>query len=221
MKNRIMKTLVLDFDGTIADTQYSIIETIQMTLKELQLPLAKKEVIKELIGLPIKDTFEKAANISDSVIIGKAIDIYRKLYNDISLNTVQLFPGVKDALMQIHNSGIIIAVASSKGKDALEQLLKKMEVISYISVILGEQDVIHKKPAPDMVLKILEITGTLPNEALVVGDTTYDIAMGQCAYCMTCGVTYGNHSRKLLQCKNPNYIIDNFGELVPIIQSLH
>lgn len=212
-----MKTIILDFDGTIADTRNSIIETVQATLSELHLPLADHAKIKELIGLPLKDTFEKAACIDNADTVSKAIMIYRKRYDDISLKTVKLFPNVKETLQLLYEKGTTITVASSKGKDALNKLLERLDIKSYITFVFGEQDVIHKKPAPDMALHILEATKSKPDETLVVGDTVYDIAMGQGAKCLTCGVTYGNHSRMQLQQQKADYIIDDFKELSKLI----
>lgn len=212
-----MKTVILDFDGTIADTQNSIIQTIQATLKELQLPLANEIMVKELIGLPLKDTFEKAACIKEKQILEKAITVYRELYNTIGLSSIELFPNVKDTLEKLHRRNITMAVASSKGKGSLQSLLDSLDISQYITLTFGEQDVKRKKPAPDMVIEILKIINIQPKEALVVGDTAYDIAMGQGAKCITCGVTYGNHSRTQLKQQKADYIIDDFAELLHIV----
>lgn len=182
-----MKTIIFDFDGTLADTRQSIIQTIQATLKELHLSEAKEEQIKNLIGLPLRDTFVQAGHIQDPDLLEKAIRIYREKYPAISLHSVRLFPHVKDTLKDLHRQGLTIAVASSKGKDALSQLLQSLGIRQYITMTYGEQDVKNKKPAPDMVLKILSETQTEPQDTLVVGDTTYDVAMGQNAGCHTCG----------------------------------
>lgn len=212
-----MKAVILDFDGTIADTQNSIIQAIQATLQELQLPFANKKTIKELIGLPLKDTFEKAAHIEDQQIMEKAIITYRKLYSSISFNNIDLFPNVKNTLKILHKKGTIITVASSKGKDALQKLLDKLEISQFITLAFGEQDVKNKKPAPDMVVQILNKIEVKPCETIVVGDTIYDIEMGQRAECITCGVTYGNHLKAQLEQQRADYIIDNFAELLNII----
>ncbi len=68
-----------------------------------------------------------------------------------------------------------------------------------------------------MVIKILEQTSSQPDETIVVGDTVYDIEMGQRAGCRTCGVTYGNNSREELQQQGADNIIDDFAELLNII----
>jgi len=215
----MIKTLILDFDGTIADTRNSIIQTVQMTMKELGFFDADESVIENLIGLPLKETFINILPEFDEVILKKAIGLYREKYNEICLNTVQLYPNVKETLKLLYDNGTIIAIASSKGKEALSVLLRKMDIYRYIFMVLGEQDVNNKKPAPDMVLRILEETKSIPQEALVIGDTIYDIEMGQRAECTTCAVTYGNHSENRLRKQGANYIINDFIEVIPIIKN--
>lgn len=80
-----IETVILDFDGTIADTKNSIIQTIQATLEILGLPKANDNEIKNLIGLPLEETFIKAAQIKERGILEEAIRIYRENYNSISL----------------------------------------------------------------------------------------------------------------------------------------
>ena len=213
-----MKTIILDFDGTIADTQNSILQTVQATLEELGLESAKESDIRKLIGLPLKDTFLHAAHITNEELLERAIKLYREKYNSISLNTVELFPHVKTVLKELHEKGITITVASSKGKDALLILLNKLDISQYITLVFGEQDVKNKKPAPDMANLILKETKSLPNETLVVGDTVYDIAMGQGANCTTCGVTYGNNTEAELKKQKADFVIDDFADILNVFK---
>ncbi|GAB6122446.1 HAD family hydrolase [Dysgonomonas termitidis] len=216
-----IKTIILDFDGTIADTKDSIIQTIQATLDELGIQRANESGIKNLIGLPLRETFVRVAHLMDRNMQEKAIVLYREKYNQISLNTVKLFPDVKETLKGLHDNGLTIAVASGKGKEALLNLLDRMGIARYISLVFGEQDVKNKKPAPDMALLILEKTNSSPQETLVVGDTVYDMAMGQEAGCITCGVSYGNHTEEQLKSRNPDFIIGKFTEITSIIGEIH
>jgi len=207
-----MKLLILDFDGTIADTKASIINTIQATLKEMGHEKADEKAIQERIGLPINDTFT-AISVIPNDKIDYAIDLYREKYNLICMECVTLFPNVVDTLQYLSKKGIVITVASSKGKTALNLLLEHLNIKQYISCVYGEQDVKNKKPAPDMARLILEHEKCKPKEALVVGDTVFDIQMGQGAGCYTCGVTYGNNSYDELLSQNATYIIDDFGNI--------
>jgi len=212
-----MKTLILDFDGTIADSRNSIVQTIQITAKELGLPQAKESDIINLIGLPLKDTLKNAMHISDEKLLDEATAIYRAKYNETGIDRVELFPNVKETLEILCNQGIIITIASNKGRNGLSLLLNKLGIAQYISLALGEQDVQNKKPAPDMVLRILAETNSAPKETLVVGDTVYDILMGQQANCITCGVTYGNHTERQLREQKADYLIDDFIKIIDIL----
>jgi phosphoglycolate phosphatase len=214
-----MKTIILDFDGTIADTGNSIIQTIQKVAEVLAVSCADESEIKDLIGLPLKDSLIKALHISDENVLENAIKLYRTIFNEF-YDTIDLFSNVKSTLEILVSNGITITVASSRGKDSLSDLLNRLGIIEYITLILGEQDVENKKPAPDMALRILRETKTQPKDTLVVGDTIFDIEMGQRAGCITCGVTYGNHSETQLKKQGADFIINDFREVIELMKKL-
>lgn len=211
-----MRTLILDFDGTIADTTQAIIATVEYTLRHFGLPIADEEEIRNVIGLPIHDTFSKAAKIADENLITECIKEYRANFNRICDDLICLYPGVTETLEDLHKNGIAITVASSRGKNSLLHLLDKLGIALFVSLVVGEEDVTHTKPAPDAVNLILSATQTSPEDALVVGDTIFDIEMGKNADVLTCGVTYGNHLEEKLRAACPNYLIDGFDELKEI-----
>ncbi|TVZ15489.1 HAD family hydrolase [Maribacter sp. MAR_2009_72] len=210
------KTLILDFDGTLADTKESIIQTMKFVAHSYNLQNVDENLIESLIGLPLKTTFEKAFSL-DEKLIEEAILIYREHYNEIVIDTISLFDGVKETLLDFHSKGINLTVASSKGKAALIKILKKQNIYDIFSFVGGEEDAKNKKPAPDIVNLIIDKYSYQLNECLVVGDTIFDIEMGQRAYVDTCGVTYGNNTREKLENQKPNYIIDSFRNLIEII----
>ncbi|MEP0265376.1 HAD family hydrolase [Dokdonia sp.] len=210
------KTLILDFDGTLADTKESIIQTMRFVSNTLKTKNFDEGLIKSLIGLPLKTTFEKAFAF-DKKLSKEATLIYRKHYNEIAIDTISLFDGVKETLIDFHKKDIHLTVASSKGKEALVKILKKHNIYNIFSFVGGEEDAKNKKPSPDIVNHIINTYTYQPNECLVVGDTIFDIEMGQRAHVDTCGVTYGNNTKDALKQQNPTYIIDSFQELKKIV----
>lgn len=210
------KTLILDFDGTIADTQESIVQTMKFVADSFHIKDIDETLIRSLIGLPLKTTFEKAL-LLDEKLIQEATFIYRKHYNEIVIGTISLFEGVHDTLFDFSQKGINLTVASSKGKEALIKILKKQNIYDIFSFIGGEEDVQNKKPSPDIVNLIIDKHNCLPNECLVVGDTIFDIEMGKRANADTCGVTYGNSTIESLRKQRPNHIIDSFKSLLEIV----
>ncbi|GAB5526980.1 MAG: HAD family hydrolase [Roseivirga sp.] len=210
------KTLILDFDGTIADTRKSILETIKFVAGSFRIKVIDEALAESLIGLPLKTTFEQVLSL-DEKSIEEATLLYRKHYNAIAIDTISLFPDVKDTLSDLHQKGAHLTIASSKGRESLVRILEKHKIRDLFTFVGGEEDAKNKKPAPDIVNLIVERHHYQPNECLVVGDTVFDIEMGQRAGVDTCGVSYGNNSREALTKQNPDYIIDSFGELSEIV----
>ncbi|MDP4276455.1 MAG: HAD-IA family hydrolase [Bacteroidota bacterium] len=212
-----VKTLVLDFDGTLADSQISIIRTVQLTLQQLGFEQVDEGSVRKLIGLPLEDTFAKAAHFTDTALIQKAVDLYRANYTAINYEHTVLFPGVKETLAYLQQQGVALTIASSKWRNVLIDSLDHLKLTGYISFLLGDDDVPHSKPAPDMVWRLMELTGSKPEETMVVGDTAYDIAMGKGAGSLTCGVTYGNGTREELDAQQADYVISDFRQLKTIV----
>ncbi|MGB6150622.1 MAG: HAD family hydrolase [Pricia sp.] len=210
------KTLILDFDGTLADTRESIVQTMKFVADTMNIKDFDEKSITNLIGLPLKTTFAKAF-LLDEKNIPEATLVYRKHYNEFAIDTISLFDDVRDTLLDFHQNGVNLTVASSKGKEALIKILKKQEIHHLFSFVGGEEDAIHKKPSPDIVNLIMDTNNYRPEECLVVGDTVFDIEMGQRAHVHTCGVTYGNNTKEELEKQGPDYLIDSFENLKEIM----
>ncbi len=210
------KIIVLDFDGTIADTKESILITMKFVANKLGYEIPKDADISFLIGLPLKTTFQKVFNIRPNEL-DLAISEYRTYYNEIAIESVFLFTGVEHTLRKLKENDCILTIASSKGKQALIDILERNKIRDIFSFVAGEQDVKNKKPSPDVVNMILKKYSIKPNNCLVVGDTIYDIEMGQKAFTDTCGVTYGNNTKEELLILRPTYIIEKFTELTNLI----
>lgn len=209
-------SLILDFDGTLADTRDSIVITIKETLKRFGIKSVNEDEVKSLIGLTLKTTFENVSTLKGEQL-DRAIKEYRLLYYKIAQKSVALFPGVKETLQALHGKDIKLAIASNKGKDDLTKLLKRLGVYSLFKYIAGEQDRAKKKPAPDIANYLIKKLDTTSGQTLVVGDTRFDVVMGKAAGCPTCAVTYGYHTKKELLEESPDFIIDCFTELLRII----
>jgi phosphoglycolate phosphatase len=214
-----MKTIIIDFDGTIGDTRSCIVGAMQVALKKMGLPQVEDNDIINLIGLPLIDTFRHLTNLSETDL-EKAAQIYRDNFSDLANGGIKAFPHVQATIKSLARQGYTLAVASSRGRQSLETLIKDLGLDEAITIILGDQDVTEKKPAPEMVIKILEKTDTPASEALVIGDTVYDIEMGRRAGCKTCGVTYGNNTQEQLETSKPDYIVDDFADITGLLDVL-
>ena len=209
----MIKLVILDFDGTMADTRSLIVRTMQKVIATLHLDKRTDEECAAMIGLPLKETFTTLLPISKEQGL-ECEQLYREIFAASDpIKSVQLFPKVLETIATLHSKGITLTIASSRGHESLDAYVEEMHLAPYIHYVLGAEDVEHAKPQPDAVLKTLRELGVTPEETLVVGDMTYDILMGSRAGAHTCGVTYGNGTREELLSVNAESIIDDFEQL--------
>ena len=209
------KIIILDFDGTLGDTAAVIIRTMHATIEELGLPSRTDEECAAMIGL-------RLVEIPPVLFPGCDVDgelyaqTYRRLFHIYNVEgAVELYPNVPETLAELKKRGMILTIASSRSNASLMDYVESLNLGSIITYILGADDVKDGKPHPEAVNKTLEHFGFKPEEAIVVGDTVFDIQMGANAGTRTCGVTYGNGSRESLS--DATWIIDDFGQLLELI----
>ena len=207
------KIVILDFDGTLGDSQALITRTMKTTLKQLGLPERTTEECAKTIGLPLKECFKALQNMTEEQAEACAYLYHKLLLENNVPGAVPAFPGVVETIKQLHNEGLIVTIASSRGHQSLVAFVQELHLEPYIRLILGADDVENAKPNAEPVLNTLHHFRLQPAEALVVGDTIFDIQMGRNAGAKTCGVTYGNGKREDLEAAFADYIIDNFAEI--------
>ena len=210
-----IKLIILDFDGPLGDTADLIIRTLQATIKELGLPSRTDKECADMIGLRLIEIpnvlFPEAGEISELYA-----STYRRLFHKFNTDgAVVLYPNVMETLIELKKRGKTLTIASSRSHASLAEYIESLGLSDVISYILGANDVKEGKPNPEAIFKTLERFNFNADEAIMIGDTVFDINMGKNAGVRTCGVTYGNGSRESLA--DADWIIDDFGRLLELI----
>lgn len=211
-----IKNILFDFDGTLVDSAQGIIITMQEVFRRLNIEVPPVEAIRANIGL----TLEKGLlqmDINDEQRKAAA-EMYASLFQEYELKALAVFPNVKETLSAFKAKGIRMAIATSRDEYSLQHILKIHGLEGFFETRVTATDHLQPKPAPDPVLALLKRMNINDNETLVVGDTIFDILMGNGANCHTCAVTYGNHDRDTLLKVSPTFIIDNFASLKDIVK---
>lgn len=210
------KIIILDFDGTLADTASVIVQTTQATIRELGLPSRTDAECAAMIGLRLIEI--PPVLFPDCEVDGELYaETYRRLFKTFNTDgAVVLYPNVMETLHELKGRGYTLTIASSRSRASLEDYVKSLGLEDVITYLLGAADVTEGKPAPEAVLKTLDHFGFKPEEAIVVGDMVFDVHMGKNAGARACGVSYGNGSRESLA--DADWIIDDFGQLLDLIR---
>ncbi|MBR5835132.1 MAG: HAD family hydrolase [Bacteroidales bacterium] len=209
------KIIILDFDGTLGDTTGVIVRTTQATIAELGLPARTDEQCASMIGLRLIEI--PPVLFPECEVDGELYaQTYRRLFNIFNTEgAVELYPNVKETLKALKERGMVLTIASSRSNASLVAYVDSLGLDGAISLVLGANDVKEGKPNPEAVNLTLDKYGFKPEDAIVVGDTVFDVKMGINAGTRTCGVTYGNGSRESLA--EADWLIDDFSQLLDIV----
>lgn len=210
---------IFDFDGTLMDTSGVILSTIKATIKQMNLPEKTEEECRSIIGIRTDEAGKYLypdLDISNKEFAAVFRENYERLKKDAHEKT---FPGVMETLEKLRADGYHMAIASSRRLSSLNDYLAGLGIWNWFDMVVGADSVTRGKPDPEPVLTVLNALGWDAENTLVTGDADVDIMMGNAAGCKTCAVTYGNGSITSLEAAKPDYIINDFSEILSIRQN--
>lgn len=211
------KIVIFDFDGTIADTRPIILSSFHGTFDAMGLAQHSDEEISATIGLPLVKAFPILNPMSEEKA-EQCTAAYREIFEKVSQKVkVQMFAHVPDTLRSLHNQGCICTIATSRGHASAKDFIKSFGLNDIITYIIAAENVKQAKPNPEPVNRTLAHFNVKPEDAVVVGDTHFDILMGNNAGCFTVGVSYGYGSRESLIKAGADAIIDDITSLTELL----
>lgn len=211
----MIKAVLFDLDGTLLDTNDLIYDSFCTAFKEvLDRELAKEEITL-LYGKPLKSSLSVYTDDEEELeSLVKAYRGYNIKYHDAMCKP---FEGVEELLIQLKDKGLKLGIVTSKRKELAKKGLELGKLIDYMDVIITPEDTIKHKPEADPVLKACEILQVSPKEAVMVGDSPYDLLSGKSAGCFTCGVEYTALQLEELINVGPSYMIKNPLDILELI----
>ena len=208
----MLTTILFDLDGTLIDTNELIIDSFNNTFKLMGKPVPQRNEIIYCFGEPLNRTMSKFFDDVD-----KAIEIYREFNFKHHDNRISLYENTEKLLKSLKEDNFKLGIVTSKNKVPALRGLEILNIFEYFDVIIAGDDVKKHKPDPEPVVKACEFLGVSPTEAMMVGDTIYDIMSGREAGSKTCGVLYSFMKDKLLECDS-DYYIENLIEILEILK---
>ena len=204
----MIKGILFDFDGTLANTIDLIVATFEHTCATaLDFKPPRQEIINT-IGLPLGEALELLSGIHEPERIVQLRQIYGQFNADNHDTMIKPIEGVAELLPELRRRNIKLAVVSSKKLYMLQRGMNCLGMTQYIDATVSVLDTEHGKPAPDPMLLACERLGLAPDECLCVGDSPFDIQSGNAAGCYTVAVEYTQLDwQNLLEKGKPDYTI--------------
>lgn len=221
------KLVVFDVDGTILDSYTLFEKYVREYSQEQGLPQPCVTTIKRGYGNPHDHDFGWGVSREEQV---RHLHATFKITDDYSMSgeahhTPHLFDGVKEALTHLKDLRYELAIVTSKSAAPLRHLLEYHGVEKLFSAQRTYDD-IHlrkerEKPEPDMLHSVMRELKFVPDETVMIGDTTMDIRMGRAADTHTIGVTWGTHPREYLTGAGAHHIIEtHFDDVISTIKKI-
>ncbi|EPT7105556.1 phosphoglycolate phosphatase [Klebsiella michiganensis] len=232
-----IRGVAFDLDGTLVDSAPGLTAAVDNALYALELPIAGEERVVTWIGNGADVLIQRALTWArqeraalraaqgkpsvdhDDIPQAEQQAILRKLfdryYGEVAEEGSFLFPAVADTLGALHAKGLPLALVTNKPTPFVAPILASLDIAKYFTVVIGGDDVKNKKPHPEPLLLVAEKLGLAPAELLFVGDSRNDIQAAKAAGCSSIGLTYGYNYGEPISLSEPDYIFDQFNELLP------
>ncbi|WP_432695102.1 HAD family hydrolase [Marinobacterium sp. YM272] len=206
------KLLIFDWDGTLIDSQARIIASMQAAAVELGHDPLCPEAVRNIIGLGLPEAIRELIPHIESDALDQMRERYAHHFLVENQTPTELYPGVERTLHSLKQQGYRLAVATGKSRRGLDRALTDTG-LGKLFEITRCADETRSKPDPLMLHQILAEMAVPADEAVMIGDTEYDLEMGTRAGVPTVAVSYGAHHLDRLRGHRPLTEIHHFPEL--------
>jgi len=199
--------IIFDWDGTLMDSIDKIVLCMQQAAKTQQQVVPTEQAVKNIIGLSLLKAMQQ---LFPSLLLSQQallVEAYREQYNRMHHIDTPFYDGIVELLTRLKAQGYILAVATGKGRNGLNRMMQKTNTEHLFSATICA-DESNSKPDPLMIHSLLKKLDFSPSQALMVGDSSYDLEMAANAGVKGLGVSYGVHGREKLMLSNPVAVVD-------------
>ncbi|MEQ1438623.1 HAD-IA family hydrolase [Fontimonas sp. SYSU GA230001] len=203
-----VRLLIFDWDGTLADSAAQIVSAMQTAIRGLKLPERSDEAIRELIGLGLNEGLQRLYPELQLQGLRALLDGYRARWLSEGAGEAPLFAGALGAVHDLHARGYRIAIATGKSRRGLDRSLAHHHELARVVVNSRCADETASKPDPLMLRELLLEERLQPEQALMIGDTEYDMAMAQAIGMPGLGVACGVHESGRLRRAGAAAVLD-------------
>ncbi|MBL7003518.1 MAG: HAD-IA family hydrolase [Gammaproteobacteria bacterium] len=218
MKKSPYQLLIFDWDGTLVDSQAHIIECMRSAIIDADYEPPKDSVIKNVIGLSLERASQVLMPHCNDAEITFISELYREHFFSTGPESSSFFDGALDVIQDCLDAGFYLAVATGKSKRGLDLALKTFNLESYFHITRCADET-ASKPNPLMLQEILTDLDLHCEQALMIGDTSYDMDMAASAKMDSMAVTYGVHDEETLKQSNPKYLLHDIKQLLTVLNN--
>lgn len=214
-----MKLFIFDVDGTLVDSKHHIHGAMTHAFEAVGLPPLPLSQVLQIVGLSLPVAIARLVPDADAATQNRLVAEYKNAFQIARLReAAPLYPGARDCLDALAGrDDWLLAVATGKSRRGLDAMIEA-HALRGLFISLQTADGHPSKPHPSMVLAALEETGVAPADAVMIGDTSFDIEMGRAAGVTSWGVDWGYHDSAALRGAGALDVAQDFAGLTRALQ---
>lgn len=209
--------LIFDWDGTLLDSTGKIIQCMRAAIADQKLAERSSAQVREIIGLGLPEAIRHLYPAIDEQGVVDLQQSYSERFVEADQLPCAFYEGVMDTLLELRSGGHQLAVATGKSRKGLNRVLAKLSLDDFFDASRCADET-RSKPHPLMLEELLRELGGRVDNALMIGDTEFDMAMACNAGMDRIAVSYGAHDRERLLKYQPSQCIDYFPSILACVQ---
>ena len=209
------KLFIFDLDGTIADTIESIREAINMTMKGYGYPEKSYEEVRCAIGNGARELIRRCLpeeKREDEAYVAEVFARYESHYDVTYVHLNGCYSGVREAILDLHKKGNILAVLSNKQDLYTKKIIDWLFPEHPFSFVQGQTD-LPRKPDPTVPRMIMEQLGMSGKNVFFVGDSEVDVLTAHNAGMTAVGCTWGYRGEEILRQSGADILLHHGEEI--------
>lgn len=215
-----LRLVIFDVDGTLADSQGAIVGAMAGAFEGADLPVPSRADILSIVGLSLPLAMQELVPAADAEVLDRLVEGYKHSYmrarSQHGAAHSPLFPGALEVIKTLNAvPDYLLGIATGKSKRGLDALLAAHDLTCFVTQQVA--DFHPSKPHPAMVEAALAETGVAARDAVMIGDTSFDMDMGRAAGVTTIAVDWGYHPVDQLDA---DHRISRFDQLPPLLERL-
>lgn len=218
------RLVIFDCDGTLVDSQNVICAAMEMAFANAGLAAPPRESVLEIVGLSLPEAIarvkETQAIPHDAALLEVLLEEYKQAFTVLRQDPAlkePMFPGAREGVLALAGrDNVLLGIATGKSRRGVDRFLGRNDLAGCFATIQTADDA-PSKPHPAMIEQAMAGTGADPAATVMVGDTSYDMAMARNAGVAGLGVGWGYHPPEALYEAGAATVAADFAGLLAAI----
>lgn len=218
------EVILFDLDGTLVDSAPDLALAVNHMLETLSRETFDHDLIRSWVGNGAEVLVKRGLSGStvidedmDSDLVAQALETFLSFYAKYLCVATVTYENVHQSLQRLQDAGFRMVIVTNKPFDFVRPLLDGLDLTHFFELTLGGDSLSRRKPDPLPLLHVCETLNLTPDQCLMVGDSKNDILAAKAAGMQSIGVSYGYNYGEDISVYEPDFVVDDFSQIVSIL----